>query len=137
MAIVMATDRASQEPVSNRGDPYVLVVDDDLDIRSIIEDVLVGEGYSVVTAANGATALDILKARPPRLILLDLTMPVMGGAEFRRIQLEDLDLASVPTVVMTARRDPGLHVSGLSVRACLPKPIQLDELLRIVAHYCA
>jgi CheY-like chemotaxis protein len=82
-------------------------------------------------------ALDILKTRPPRLILLDLTMPVMGGTEFRKVQLEDLELAAIPTVVMTARRDPGTQVSGLSVRACLAKPLQLDELLRIVAHYCS
>lgn len=132
-----ATEVTGRGPASDRGDPYVLVVDDDLDIRTVIEDVLVGEGYSVVTAANGAAALDILRVRRPRLILLDLTMPVMGGAEFRRVQLEDLDLAAVPTVVMTARRDPGMQVSGLAVRACLAKPIQLDDLLRIVAHYCS
>jgi CheY-like chemotaxis protein len=132
-----ATQAIREAPLNDPGDPYVLVVDDDPDIRSVIKDVLVGEGYSVVTAPNGAAALDILKASSPRLILLDLTMPIMGGAEFRRIQLEDLDLAAVPTVVMTARRDPGIQVSGLSVRACLAKPIQLDDLLRIVAHYCS
>lgn len=118
-------------------DLAVLVVDDDFDIRSTIEDVLKGEGYSVATAADGVAALDVLRSRAPRLILLDLTMPNMGGLEFRQHQMENLDLAAIPTVVMTARRDPGTQVAGLSVRGCLAKPIQLDELLRIVAHYCA
>jgi CheY-like chemotaxis protein len=114
----------------------VLVVDDDLDIRTVIGEVLEGEGYSVATAADGAAALDILRTRTPRLILLDLTMPNMDGAAFRQAQLKDLELAAIPTVVMTARTDPRAQVGRLFVRGCLSKPIQLRDLLRIVVHYC-
>jgi CheY-like chemotaxis protein len=112
------------------------VIDDDLDTRMVLEEVLRSEGYTVLTAPNGAEALELLRARAPRLILLDLTMPVMGGAEFRRVQVEDLELAAIPTLVMTARSDPKTQIDGLSVRGYLSKPLALDELLRVVALYC-
>jgi CheY-like chemotaxis protein len=114
----------------------VLVVDDE-EIGSIVANALEAEGYQVATAANGAEALAILRTRLPRLILLDLSMPVMGGKEFRHAQMESLELAAIPTIVMTAHLNPGVEVAGLSVRACLTKPIQLPELLRLVAHYCS
>ena len=132
----MATPSAHERRPDNPHDLSVLVIDDDFDTRMIIEDVLKSEGYTVVTAPNGAEALELLRARVPRLILLDLTMPVMGGAEFRRAQLEDLNIASIPTYVMTARSDPGPQVGGLSVRGVSTKPVALDELLKVVAHYC-
>ena len=132
------TELIAADPGNRQSRPNlsVLVVDDDVDIRSTLEEVLRGEGYSVATAGDGVAALDVIRTSPPRLILLDLNMPVMGGTEFRLVQMEDLDLAAIPTVVMTARPDPGMQVAGLSVRGCLAKPIHLDDLLRIVAHYC-
>jgi CheY-like chemotaxis protein len=114
----------------------VLIVDDDRDIRDTIREVLEEEGYSVDTAENGAAALDKLRRVRPRLILLDLTMPVMDGASFRERQLSDESLAAIPTIVLTARNNPGKDAGPLLVRACLPKPIDLDELCTLVAHYC-
>jgi CheY-like chemotaxis protein len=114
----------------------VLIVDDD-DIRAVIADALRTAGYQVATAANGAEALSILKTKVPRLILLDLSMPVMNGTEFRQAQMESLELASIPTIVMTARINPGAQVAGLAVRGCLTKPIELPELMRLVEHYCS
>jgi CheY-like chemotaxis protein len=128
-------DHAATTP-SSTGDVSVLVVDDDLDIRSAILEILEGEGYSTLAAPNGAVALELLRTRTPRLILLDLSMPVMSGAEFRRIQLEDLNLASLPTVVMTARANVGTQLQGLFASAYLAKPVKLDDLLRMVDHYC-
>jgi CheY-like chemotaxis protein len=114
----------------------VLIVDDG-DIRAVIADALRTAGYQVETAANGAEAMTILRTRLPRLILLDLSMPVMSGTEFRQAQMENLELAAIPTIVMTGRPNPGAELAGLSVRGCLAKPIQLPELLRLVEHYCA
>jgi CheY-like chemotaxis protein len=114
----------------------VLVVDDDRDIRDTIQELLEGEGYSVATAENGAVALRQLQHVHPQLILLDLRMPVMDGASFREAQMNDESLAAIPTIVMSARSDPGKEAGPLLVRACLSKPIELDELLALVAHYC-
>ena len=63
-------------------------------------------------------------------------MPVMSGTEFRKVQLEDLALASLPTVIMTAMPDLGAQVAGMFANACLATPVQLDELPRFVKHYC-
>lgn len=114
----------------------VLVVDDDKDIRETIREVLEAEGYSVATAENGAAALEQLRRVHPQLILLDLTMPVMDGISFREEQMNDDSLAAIPTIVMSARTHPGKDAGPLLVRACLPKPLDLDELLNLVGHYC-
>ncbi len=115
----------------------VLIVDDDRDIRCTMQEILQEEGYSVATAENGAAALEHLRRIRPQLILLDLTMPVMDGVSFREKQLEDEILAAIPTVVMTARSDAGKDAGPLLVRGCLSKPIDLNELLALVRHYCA
>jgi CheY-like chemotaxis protein len=57
----------------------VLVVDDEPDILEVLTDILGGLGYDISTAANGAEALAIVRMRPPDVVLLDLTMPVMSG----------------------------------------------------------
>jgi CheY-like chemotaxis protein len=118
------------------GNESVLVIDDDLDLRSTIKSILDGAGYSTRTAPNGAVALDLLRTWTPRLIFLDLTMPVMNGSEFRRVQLAYAALASVPTVVMTARADAGALALTLPAEAHMPKPFQLDRLLALVSRYC-
>jgi CheY-like chemotaxis protein len=114
----------------------VLIVDDDKDIRDTIQELLEDEGYSVATAENGAEALERLRRVHPQLILLDLTMPVMDGISFREEQMNSDSLAAIPTIVMSARADPGKDAGPLLVRACLGKPLDLEELLTLVAHYC-
>jgi CheY-like chemotaxis protein len=124
-------------PQTEGGRPVaILVIDDDRDIRDTLQELLEDEGYCVATAENGAVALARLQHMRPQLILLDLTMPVMDGIRFRERQMNDEALAAIPTIVMTARNDPGKDAGPLLVRACLSKPIDLDELLMLVAHYC-
>ena len=114
----------------------VLVVDDDADIRSTLEEILVEEGYRVASAANGREALERLRVVRPRLILLDLSMPVMSGFEFREAQRADAELAKIPTVVMTAYDRMLEKTSGMQLADCLAKPVRLDELLKVVARFC-
>lgn len=115
----------------------VLVVDDDVDIREALEQVLAEEGYRVVTAANGHEALERLREVSPRLILLDLSMPVMSGFQFREAQRADAELAKIPTVAMSAGDRLGEKTAGMQLAACLSKPLRLDELLALVGRYCA
>jgi CheY-like chemotaxis protein len=79
--------------------------DDDFDLRSTLKGILDEAGYATRTASNGAVALELLRTWTPRLILLDMAMPVMNGAEFRKLQLADAVLASVPTVVIAKTSD--------------------------------
>lgn len=113
----------------------VLVVDDDIDIREIVGDVLTDAGYSVVTASNGLDAIEHLSRIAPALILLDLNMPIMDGAEFRRRQLSDATMAFIPTVIMSAVHRMEERVAELRADAVLAKPVNLRLLLETVARH--
>jgi CheY-like chemotaxis protein len=113
----------------------LLVVEDDDDVLEAYIDVLGDEGHEVVTARNGQEALDRLRSGLlPQIILLDLMMPVMDGFEFRAQQLADPAIAGVPVVVLTAGAVTD-RVRELHPLACLTKPFDLEELLRLTASY--
>ncbi len=112
---------------------WVLVVDDDPDIRAALEDVLSASGYEVAVARNGQDALERLRASPFDLVLLDLMMPVMTGWEFRDEQLRDPAVASVPVIVISAARSP----APIQASAYLPKPFDLDHLLELVDRFAS
>jgi CheY-like chemotaxis protein len=117
-------------------DVSVLVVDDDDDIREILCEILERAGYPVVGASNGVEALCVLETVRPRLILLDLNMPVMDGFEFRRRQCLDGALVLIPTVVMSALYQMTERIAGLGVAGALPKPIDLKDVMDTVSRYC-
>jgi CheY-like chemotaxis protein len=112
----------------------VLVVDDDQDIREMLELVLQTHGWRVATASDGEDALRWLRGgERPCLILLDLMMPGMDGYAFRRAQLAEPQLAEIPTVVLTGAGKPPPDTLGLDV---LIKPIELHTLLDCLARHC-
>jgi len=112
---------------------YILIVEDDDDIREALTQILELEGYVVREAANGREALDISAREPsPSLILLDLMMPVMDGWQFRTEQLKDPNLSKVPVVVISADASVHEKVATFGAASVLPKPISLDRLLRAV-----
>jgi CheY-like chemotaxis protein len=117
---------------------YILIVEDDFDIREALEQILEEEGYAVRGASNGSEALEIATSGPaPRLILLDLMMPVMNGWQFRSEQLKDARLAAVPVLVISADPDLQSKAATLGVAGLLKKPISLDDLLSAVKVHCS
>lgn len=114
---------------------YVLVVDDDDDLRATIRELLVDEGYAVEEAGDGAQALARLRG-PGRaaLVLLDLMMPVMDGLEFRAAQRADPSLGTVPVVLMTAAtwQDP---ITRVAADAVLRKPVAPGALVAEVERF--
>jgi two-component system, chemotaxis family, chemotaxis protein CheY len=116
----------------------VCVVDDDDDIREVLTDVLAVEGYDVIASGDGERALGLLHERASdcRLVLLDLMMPRMNGWEFRRKQLQDPAIASIPVVLLTGAGTAVKAIDDLHVAATIEKPVELDTLLAEVAHYC-
>jgi CheY-like chemotaxis protein len=105
-----------------------MIVDDDRDIRETLAEVLEDEGFLVVTAANGAEALDLLASAPlPNVILLDLMMPVMDGFEFRVAQKMAAELAPIPVVIITAGGAP--PGGALEPTAVVRKPLNVPRLL--------
>ncbi|UJR80036.1 response regulator [Sandaracinus amylolyticus] len=111
----------------------IMVVEDDADVRETMVQVLESEGFSVHAARDGREALDALRAGlRPRLILLDLMMPVMNGWQFREEVERERELASIPVVLVSAL-DPGTErTASLAAAGFLHKPFELDELLEVV-----
>jgi CheY-like chemotaxis protein len=118
---------------------FVLVVDDDPDIRESLETVLGIHGHAVATAADGAEAITFLRREgaQPCVILLDLMMPGMNGFDFRALQQSDPLLAGIPVVIITgAGVMVDQHTSALAAEI-LRKPFDLKSLLRTVERFCA
>lgn len=112
----------------------ILVVDDDIDIRESIRDVLEFEGFSVATAADGLEATAQLQAGlRPCAVILDLMMPRMTGEEVLRwMRKQAQEIAALPVIVVSAMADggpPGVH-------SFLRKPLRLEALLSHVKNVC-
>jgi CheY-like chemotaxis protein len=123
-------------PTTSSAGRYVLLVDDDALTRAALSLVLDADGCAVREAANGEEALRLLgEPPPPFLILLDLIMPVMDGASFRRRQLADAVLANIPVVIFSAAADLGQRAADLGVADWLHKPLDPDALLLAVRRF--
>jgi CheY-like chemotaxis protein len=120
--------------VSDRQEGCVLVVEDEAEIRTVLQMVLEDEGCRVRTASNGAEALAILDGCQPELILLDMRMPVLDGwgfaAAYRRYPEP-----RVPVVVMTAARVARQWCREIDADDYVPKPFELDELFGVLSQY--
>ena len=120
----------------------VLIVEDDADTRDMLATLLSTQGFHAVTAEDGLEALHVLRTvrhrapDVPCLILLDLTMPRLGGHEFRRAQLDDPIVASVPMAVMSGAIDAEARGQALGAVATVTKPIDFTVLLDVVRRYC-
>jgi CheY-like chemotaxis protein len=116
----------------------ILIVEDDSDLREALGEVLRDEGYTVEMAADGREALDRLRRQSrPSLILLDLTMPVMNGWQFRAEQRQDPDLSGIPVVVLSAGDRLAEQMGPLGITDYVHKPIELNHLLRMIERYCS
>ena len=109
----------------------VLLVEDDLDIRDVLQDVLESDGYDVVPAANGKQALDFLTLNDPPgadLVILDLMMPMISGWDVLDRMAQDPRLADIPVIVVSAvtREKPSRAYTFLR------KPFTLDTLASAV-----
>lgn len=116
----------------------ILLVDDNPDVVEVVRVILETEGYVVASAHDGADALAQLRAGlAPKLIILDLTMPVMDGWEFREQQLADPALRDIPTIIYSAvssvRRD---EVGALRAAAAFDKGADPAAMLSMVGEIC-
>lgn len=114
---------------------YVLIVEDDPDLRELLDSLLKHHGYETETACDGAEGLERAVQRPPSLVLLDLMMPVLDGWQFRERQLQSSAIADVPVLCVTAERE---SISGGEVLGapCLQKPVNLDIVMQAVRSTC-
>ena len=110
--------------------PAVLVVDDEVDIRDLVKDILVDEGYQVSTAENGAHAHQALRERRPDLILLDIWMPDLDGISLLKDWAEG-DGLPCPVIMMSGHGtvETAVEATRLGAYDFLEKPLSLAKLL--------
>jgi two-component system, response regulator, stage 0 sporulation protein F len=105
----------------------VMVVDDDDEARELLAQILQDEGYEVVQAENGQRAVELALRVSPRLILLDLNMPVMDGWEFLRWLGRQSGIKS--TVIVITAQIPGVIPDASAV---VRKPLDVPYLLDLM-----
>jgi CheY-like chemotaxis protein len=109
----------------------LLLVEDDLDVRDTLQDLLEEEGFDVIPAANGKQAIDFLTLNKPQgadLVVLDLMMPMVSGWEVLERMSHDHKLAGIPVVVLSAaatEKPAGAHVF-------VRKPFSIDALVQAI-----
>lgn len=106
----------------------ILVVEDDRNLLDTIKYNLRKEGYDVITAVDGAEALDVASREKPNLIILDLMLPKVSGFEVCRILRKEM---TVPILMLTAKAEETDKIIGLEIGAddYMTKPFSLRELL--------
>jgi two-component system phosphate regulon response regulator PhoB len=96
---------------------HVLLVEDDRDIRDLVEYNLLKEGFRVTSVASGEDAVESARTRTPDLVLLDLMLPGIDGLEVCRILGKDPQTEHVPVVMLTAKGEESDIVAGLELGA--------------------
>ena len=106
----------------------ILMVDDQMSVRTLVREYLIEEGYRVVVASNGQEALYAARHEKPDLILLDIMMPEMGGYDFIRAHRKE---HNTPIIFLTAKLDETDKVLGLELGAddYVTKPFGMRELV--------
>jgi two-component system alkaline phosphatase synthesis response regulator PhoP len=106
----------------------ILIVDDNIQLRSMLKSYLVQEGFTIDTASNGKEALFVARYEKPDLIILDIMMPEMDGYEFMRLYSRE---SSTPVILLTAKLEENDKVLGLELGAddYITKPFSMRELV--------
>ena len=126
----------------------ILVVEDEADQRSYLTLLFEDAGYRVVTAENGEEAAETVRREKPALVSLDLTMPKESGVRFYRDLKADPELGSTPVIIVSGVTGFGGDPEGFKKfigsrkntpppEAFIPKPVDQEELLKIVAGLLA
>jgi two-component system, chemotaxis family, chemotaxis protein CheY len=112
----------------------ILVIEDDESISSLLKQVLELENHEVESAENGRDALTKLETAKdlPEVIILDMMMPVMNGAQFRQEQLQNEAIRDIPILLMTADSAIQKIEYDLKPNGILRKPITIDAVLKKV-----
>jgi CheY-like chemotaxis protein len=129
--------KSAPPKADDEGQPgRVLLIDDDRDVREVLADGLRAAGFDVAEAATGAEGLRLLRNDTRvGLVLLDLMMPEMDGWRFRYEQRMDPRLAGIPTIITTGAPLGDVVDRELEASDYLLKPIGLQHLISVVAHY--
>jgi DNA-binding response OmpR family regulator len=106
----------------------VLVVDDELAIRELLDIFLTGEEYEVILASNGEEALELVEKEQPKAVLLDIKMPGINGIEVcRRLKAKD-ESKFIPIIMITASMDHRTEAVEAGADDIVTKPFNMEQL---------
>lgn len=111
------------------GNKTVLVVDDEIDILDSVEAVLEIDGYAITRCSDPMKAIDLLKSLKPDLLILDVMMPVKTGPEILLEKKSIPEIASIPTILMSAGTSSKYEQDEYKWDIYMKKPFDLEELL--------
>jgi DNA-binding response OmpR family regulator len=117
----------------------ILLVDDEEDIRAVLQACLEAAGFQVLTASNGMDALERIRSNPPDLIIHDIMLPDISGLDVCALIKRDRRFRRIPIILLTARSRPQdrLTAAALGADAYMNKPLKADELLAEVRRLLA
>jgi two-component system, OmpR family, alkaline phosphatase synthesis response regulator PhoP len=109
----------------------ILIIEDDRDIADLVRRYLEKAGFSVEVSVSGRDGMDALTARPPDLLVLDLMLPHMSGAEICHAARANPATALIPIIMLTARSEEAERIAGLEIGAddYIAKPFSPNELV--------
>lgn len=112
----------------------ILAVDDSPTVLEMLTSILESGGYSVITATDGAEALEMARAERPDLILLDVMLPKLDGYRVCRLLKFDQHYRAIPIIMLTAKAEDQAVATGIRTGAdqYLTKPVEPDALLAAI-----
>ena len=116
---------------SDRGQPVVLIVEDQYDLRQLYAQHLSISGFDVIEAANGAEAIERASSGQPNIVLMDLSLPIVDGWEATRRLKADARTSHIPVVALTSHDGAG-ELERATSAGCdwfVPKPCPPDALI--------
>jgi DNA-binding response OmpR family regulator len=110
---------------------HILVIEDDVAVRTLLEKSLTAKGYRVTLARDGLEGLTYLESGRPDIIVVDIMMPRVDGMTFVRAIKGHSETKPIPVIFLTAKNDPRSMIEGINVGAkfYVTKPFQMDELV--------
>jgi two-component system, cell cycle response regulator DivK len=117
----------------------ILIVEDEPKNMKLMRDLLERFSYQIIEATDGEQGVNLAKSSKPDLILMDIMMPKMDGLEATRLIKADVSTNNIPIIAVTSFAMKGDRERTLEAGcdAYIPKPVDIGEVLKTVAHYIA
>lgn len=128
---VSTAPKPEKPPAAPAGAARILIADDEEDILKVLDKRLKSAGYEVIKAQNGREAVECAFKEKPDLIITDVSMPLMDGFQVTRTLRSRLETATIPIMMLTARKDKDSELTGLDAGAddYISKPFDSDKLI--------
>lgn len=110
----------------------ILVVDDSLLMRQLLDNILAAEGYIVFLATNGQEAIEVAMTRSPQVIVMDINMPVMSGLEACTRLKAIKATRSIPVILMTGLGKYKIEAVEAGADGFMTKPFDLNDVIKTV-----